>query len=194
MANRHYTGDEDQNAFIEVDLLPQMRRPRQFNVNVLLIVLVAVFASWLLIYLPLNGRQDELDEALERNNDLTNEEVFINETIDSYGIEAERIDFQDNLETARGLQTNYADQLAGIDNAIHVIEPDGRFTDVSYNAVGNRFDVDVALTRQISFQNVNIEILELDFVQDSSYTSPVPIDDTSWYRARYTIEVDPDAF
>ncbi|MFP4078337.1 MAG: hypothetical protein ACOCU5_02370 [Bacillota bacterium] len=194
MANRHYTGDEDQNAFIEVDLLPQMRRPRQFNVNVLLVVLVAVFASWLLIYLPLNGRQDALDDTLETNNDLTNEEVFINETIESYGIEKERIDFQAHLENAKGLQTNYAEQLEGIENAISAVEPDGRFLSVSYDAVNEEFYIGVTLNRQISFQNVNIEILELDFVNSASYSSPESIKGSSWYRARFTIEVDPDAF
>ena len=194
MANRHYTGGEDQNAFIEVDLLPQMRRPRQFNVNVLLVVLLAVFASWLLIYLPLTGRQDALDDALETNNDLSNQRMFINETIDSYGIEAERIEFQNQLVLAESLQSGYAEQLDGIGNAIEIIEPNGRFLSISYNAVEMQFDVAVALTRDISFRNVNIEILELDFVNESTYTDPQPIQGTSWYRARFTIEVDADAF
>jgi len=193
MANRHYKGDDEQSAFIEVDLLPQMRRPRAFNVNILLIVLVAVFFSWVLIYIPLNGRQDTLDDTLETNNDLTNELEVINDIVDRYGIERERIDFQDQLEMARPLQSEYADNLSEIEEAITIIETDGRILSVSYNAVENRFDLVITLRRVISFSNVNIEFLELDFVSGSSHTDPEPISGSTRYRAAYTIEVSDDA-
>ena len=189
MANRHYRGDDEQSAFIEVDLLPHMRRPRAFNVNILLIVLAAVFFSWVLIYIPLNGRQNALDDTLERNNDLTNQQAVITDIIDRYGIERERIEFQDQLALARPLQSEYADNLASISQAITIVETDGRILSVSYSAVENQFDLIITLSRNISFQNVNIEFLELDFVQNSSNTTPEPISGSSRYRAAYTIEV-----
>ena len=171
MPNRRFQSkDPDQNEFIYVDLLPDVRRPRQFNVNIILIVLIAVFLTWLLIYWPLSGRQSQLDEALDRNNDLRIQEEVLEQQITTYRIDRSRIELFDNIEEALAHQimmTQYHDELKA---AVTSVESGGTIDVINFNVSTNTITLRVSLQRQLSFDNVNIAFLDLPFVESSSYT------------------------
>lgn len=171
MPNRRFQSkDAEQSDFIYVDLLPDMRRPRQFNVNIILIVLVAVFFTWLLVYWPLSGRQNQLDEALNLNNDLTAQRDYIESQIDAYRIDRDRIDLLGSIETALDNQLNMTQYHSDLVAAIQSVESDARIRSINYNASNNTITLRVNLQRSLSYENVNIAFLDLEFVANSSYT------------------------
>jgi len=189
MPNRRYMGKETgEHEFIYVDLLPNVKRPRQFNVNILYIVLIAVAASWFLVYMPLANRQETLDRVLEQNNDMVNQLLLLNEEVTGYRIEQNRIDFSNQLDRVELMQTNYLDVYQPVRNIIS--NYNGQITQLRYDAVTEELQVVVILNTEFVFQNLNLELLEQDFVTYSSHTTPTQQAGTVRYRATYTIGVD----
>ncbi len=195
MPNRRFQGRNlPENEFITVDLLPDVRRPRQFNVNIILIVLVAVFFAWLLIYWPLSARQNDLDAALELNNDLANVEEMLEEQVSEYRIDPNVLTFADQIERIDALYTDYENLDKGIQSAILAIEPSAEFMYYSYDAVTQRYTIRMSLSHFLMFDDVLIGLYELDYVLDATNNEPTSPTDTSRYEARFIIEVDIDAF
>lgn len=195
MASRRFQNkDNAEEAFIFVDLLPDVKRPRQFNVNVILVVLLAVFLSWLLIYWPLSGRQEQLDAALEENNDLIHQRGQVNEEIEGYRIEPDLVDFRENIDAVESLQKDYSAPLNDFEAAIGFIESSGSVIRIEYNAITDQYTLLVLMSQQLSFSNVRIELLEIDFVESAAVDQIHSPTGTSRYQGRFTIEVNDDAF
>ncbi len=195
MPNRKFQGREESgDDFIYVDLLPDVKRPRQFNVNIILVVLVAVFLSWLLIYWPLSGRQEELDAALEQNNDLTHQREQVNDEIEGYRIDPDLVNFMEDIEGVEALKKDYYPPLEDFSNAIEFIESSGEIYRVQYNAVNDTYTLTVLMAQQLSFNNVRIEMLEIDYVESAEFEQVFSPSGTSRYQGTFTIEVSDDAF
>ncbi|GEM_PF-863978 len=195
MPNRRYQGKElPQSEFITVDLLPDVRRPRQFNVNIILIVLVAVFFTWLLIYWPLSGRQAQLDSALETNNDLITMRELVNDQISEYRIDPSILEFQDHIDRIEALQTDYESLQTELVATVLQAESNAFFLSFTFNVVEEQMVIRLNLPRAITFQNVRIALLELGYVESATYSSPSSPAGTSRYTAIFTIGVDLDAF
>ncbi len=194
MPNRKYQGKEREGSeFIYVDLLPEMRRPRQFNVNILLIVLIAVILSWLVIYMPLSGRQERLDEVLEERNDLRNERAMIDGIISTYRLDADRITFMENIERAKALQSTYTQYKEDMENAVLEIDHNADIIDFRYDHANNEVVFRVTMGRRIHFPNLEMEIYELLYVASINYPEPTSPEGSTRYTTTITVEVDPDA-
>ncbi len=194
MPNRHYQGKErDTQEFIYVDLLPDMKRPRQFNVNIILIVLIAVGLSWLIIYMPLNTRQDELDEVLEAQNDLQSQYELTEQIIASYRLDADRIDFMRDIEAIDELQSHYYDHKQILDDTIRTVHSDGRILRFSYNSFQETYTLQVSYVREEEFEVLEEYLYDLDFVESASYDSVRVPEGPANVQARVIVEVDPDA-
>jgi len=192
MPNRRYMGKErGEHEFIYVDLLPNVKRPRQFNVNILYIVLIAVAASWFLVYMPLSSRQETLDTVLEQNNDMTNQLLLLNEEVVGYRIEQNRIDFMSQLDRIEALQTDYLDVFIPVRDI--VLNYNGEITQLRYDRISQQLQLVVILNTEFTFQNLNLELLEQDFITSSEHTTPNQQAGTVRYTATYTIGVDIDA-
>ncbi|MFW5864889.1 MAG: hypothetical protein ACOCUE_02395 [Candidatus Izemoplasmataceae bacterium] len=192
MANRKFQskGQQTTNEFILVDLLPDVRRPRQFNVNILLIVLFAVILSWIFIYFPLSNRQETLNNVLEENNDLQYELLLVNEELTGYNIQMNRVNFLDTVNTVSMHQINYQTYYDELEALVNNYGGDVWF--VRYSAVNSRFELMVELNTQIEFRSLNWDYGDLPYVDESSYTA---LQQTSnfTYTAIFTIEVNIDA-
>lgn len=192
MPNRRYMGKETgEHEFIYVDLLPNVKRPRQFNVNILYIVLIAVAASWFLVYMPLANRQETLDRVLEQSNDMQNQLLLLNEEIVGHRIDEDRINFANQLEHAMSLESDFQSKFEILNNQVESFN--GEIISVRYDAVTEEYLISVALINEFLYQNLNLEILELDFVNYSAHTAPLTIAGSVRYRATYTIGVDLNA-
>jgi len=186
MPNRRYEGkDSEQSEFVYVDLLPNIRRPRQFNVNIILIVLVTVFFTWLLIYWPLNSRQEEYDAALERLNDLRTQESFIEEQIETYRIDRNRINLSDSIEAARDHQVHVMHHISDLEVEIDRIDSNASIEVIRFDLSDNLIILRVPLQRTVDYSGLNRRFIDLPFVIDSSY---------SISSSEFTLEVDFDAF
>ncbi len=192
MPSRKYQGKNREGSdFIHVDLLPEMKRPRQFNVNIIFIVLIAVSLSWLLIYLPLNDRQSDLDSAYESQNDLQSRVELTDDIIATYRLDPERIDFMNDIESIRALQGGYGDYEDGVSAAVLSADSSGRLLDFNYNAVTGEIEATVSLTRSLYFSDLEIELLEAEFVDYVDIPASEP--DGARHVSQVVIGVDDDA-
>ncbi|MFW5838919.1 MAG: hypothetical protein ACOC1L_07315 [Bacillota bacterium] len=189
MANRKYQGRSvsGTNDFIHIDLLPNVKRPRQFNVNILLLVLIAVFASWLIIYLPLTTRQDRLDNALEERSDLQYQLILVNEERVGYNIEQERIAYANYVTVVEDLQIDFMEYHDAIKDAIG---SQGTIVSVYYSAIENRFLFDIEAINESTFTTIDFAIVDLPFVQSTNYSISYVQGSGSNLLASYEIEVD----
>ncbi len=155
----HKKATRTSNDFIQIDLLPEMRRPRNFNVNILLLVLIAVVASWLIIYLPLTTRQENLDNALETRSDLRFERDLLLEEIVGYNIEQDRLTLQDRLQQAEALGIDffyYYDWFEEIMLTRDTVD----IVLVDFDAVSGIFYIDVLAPSTSSFRNIEFLLIE----------------------------------
>ncbi len=186
MPNRRYEGkDSEQSEFVYVDLLPNIRRPRQFNVNIILIVLVTVFFTWLLIYWPLNSRQAEYDAALERLNDLETQQTFINEQIETYNIDRNRVALLDSIESSRDHQIFVMHHISDLETEIGRIDDEASIDTIQFHLGNNEILLRVTLQRAVDYTGLELRFNDLSFVNNATYT---PGNDT------FVLEVDFDAF
>lgn len=188
MANRKFQGRSvsGTNDFIHIDLLPNVKRPRQFNVNILLLVLIAVFASWLVIYLPLTTRQERLDDALEDRSDLQYQLLLVNEERVGYNIEGERLVFAEALSSAESLQIDLLDYHNQIANQIN---SNGMIVFMHFDHNTNVFSYDVIASSNTDFVTIDFELVELPFITSSSYTVINTGGNGSNMEATFEIEV-----
>lgn len=189
MANRKYQGRSvsGTNDFIHIDLLPDVKRPRQFNVNILLLVLIAVFASWLIIYLPLTTRQERLDNALEERSDLQYELLLVNEERVGYNIEQERVTFLSYIENANSLKIEFMDYHTQISN---VIEAEGLIDAVFYDGLTKTYTYRVDTSNAATFDVIRFSLIDLPFVINVEYQENFQGDNNSLRQAEFEIEVD----
>ena len=192
MANRKYQSryTAESNEFIHVDLLPNVKRPRQFNVNVLFVVLIAVILSWLIIYIPLSSRQERLNEVLATNNNLQNQLLLVNEELVGYNIQQNRINFNNAINQAEDLQIGFSTYLDMFD--ADVSQYGGDIVFVRYDAVGERFVIEVVLNTLDDFQELEWDLEEYAFVINAEFTTPL-LTPGGRRRAEFILEVDFDA-
>ncbi len=181
------------NDFIQIDLLPEVKRPRNFNVNILLLVLIAVVASWLVIYLPLTERQETLDRTLETRSDLRFERDLLREEIVGFNIEQNRLDLQEKVLRAEALGVDffyYYDWFEDIIVTRDTIEIDL----VDFDAVSGVFYIDVLAPSSSSFRNIEFLLVEElgDVLISIQYdVATLPVGNRSF--ATFILEVDFDA-
>ena len=188
MANRKYQSkfSEESNEFIHVDLLPNVRRPRQFNVNILFIVLFAVILSWLLIYIPLSSRQDTLNEVLAEKNNLQNQLELVTDERVGLGIDQNRVNFYNAIERAIALHIDFENYVNIFENRID--RYNGTMKIVRFDAISQRFHIQVELGA-LDFQELEWDFEELAFVTDASSSPPLFVAGDR-YTSIFTLEVD----
>jgi len=190
MASRKYSGKDTRptNEFIHIDLLPEVKRPRNLNINLLLIVLIAVIASWLIIYIPLTSRQTALDTALERRADASYELLLVNQQFVGLNIDNDRIAMYERIERAMALQTDFEELHAAISTEIN---RRGTIHYFLYNAVSGELYIQVSSTSITSFDIIDFDLIELPMVVSSRYT--VTHHEGTRVHAEFIVEVDFDA-
>lgn len=175
--------------FIYVDLLPEVKRPRQFNMNVIFILTFTLVAAFIIIYLPYRTRTAEFEELNGLNNDYKHELLLTQEEFEGYQIDLDTIAFGEDIDYLLSLQTDFNNMLDDIE--LTVDEYDGTITSISYSAQTNRFTVDVEMTSYYKFNNLGNEFLNLSWVTDSEFEEPRLVT-TVLYTSSYTLEVNSD--
>ncbi len=194
MANRKFqssTPQQARNEFINIDLLPDVKRPRQFNVNLILVVLIGVVFTWLIIYLPLTGRQSRLDAALETNNELQYQLILVNEEISGYNIEQHRIDYANQIETLETLGIDFDRYMETLMPAI--LNNNTDITFVQFDADTMRFTFRVRSSNQINFMFIEDTLYEHDDIVDSIQRGAISDDGTGMFVTEFVIGVKRDA-
>ena len=172
MAGKHiysksFSGVSD---FIYVDLLPEVRRSRQFNVNVIAALFLGVALSFVLIYMPFRTLTEQFEELNSLNNDLNHELVLTKEEFVGHEINLDNIVFEEKINTIEDLRVDFNNYL---DDAELVADLNsGTITSVNYSAESSSLEITIITSSQFAYSIINNDFLELDWVAYSEYTNP----------------------
>lgn len=188
-------GSNGVSDFVYVDLLPDVKRARQFNVNVISALTLAVVLSFVFIYMPFRSRTEDFEELNGLNNDLKHELLLTNEEFVGYEINLDSIAFEEEIELLKIYKVDFNNLLDDLKIIIELknIYSITELTYIQYNATLNRFDITVDSTSSDVFTHLNNDFLNLEWVEYSIPPDVEELHDGVFYRATFTIGVDRDA-
>jgi hypothetical protein len=179
------------NDFVYVDLLPDVKRARQFNVNVIIALLVLVTATYVLIYIPFSAKIFEFEELNVLNQDLSHELTLTQEEYAGYEINIDNIDFENDIETLVDFKVDLKSIIDDVN--IAVTNNDGTISTISYSKVTNQIMIEVLMIVPTNYSILNTDLLGLNWVVNSNYSAPKTQSDGIYHAATYTIGVDGNA-
>ena len=177
--------------FVYVDLLPDVKRSRQFNVNVIASLFLFVFLSFVLIYMPFRAATEKFEALNSENNDFRHELLLTEEEFAGYEINLETISFEediDNLSLYKVDFNNFFDDIELI-----VDQNEGTIIYINYSAGASTMQVTVLHSSRFTFNILNNDLLALGWVETSEFSVPVRTGDAVLYSSTFSLGVDRDA-
>ncbi len=176
--------------FVYVDLLPEVRRARQFNTRIIIALLLTISITFVLIYIPYSSATFELEDINSINNDLQHELTLTQEEFDGYEIDLYAIEFEEDIDELSDVKTNFNDLYDYIE--IYVNLNDGRINDIYFNLSSSEIVVTVSMVNNYRYSTLNNQLLNLPWVSNSVFTTPVKYGDDIEYKGVFSIEVNFD--
>ncbi len=176
--------------FVYVDLLPDVKRSRQFNVNVIASLFLAVVLSYILIYMPYSDATVEYERLKALNSDLKHELTLTNEEFVGYEINLDTISFEEEIELLLAYRidfNNYFDDIELLTN-FH----GGNIIYTEYLAESSRIHVTIVFSDELYFSLLNTDLLELNWVESIDDLVISKTGDALQNSATYSIGVDRD--
>ena len=185
-------GEGGANDFVYVDLLPEIRRARQFNVNVIITLSYALVAAFVLIYMPYRAATVVFEEKNGLNNDLRHELLLTQEEFVGYEIDVDVIEFEDNIGLLSGIRVDFNNLLDDVELITDVY--DGEISYIGYTAETETLVVTIQVTNNVAFNILNDNFRNLPWVLDSTKdeVTPITVDGTTIYQTSFMLEVNPD--
>ena len=178
--------------FVYVNLLPDLKRTRQFNVNVLFTVLFAVLLTYFVIYLPYRNISEELSELNGINNDFNFALILANEERRGYEIDLDTMAFQNDLLIAENLTVNVNNYISDVNYEVTALGGDS--ISFSYDLDENVLLVIVGFDDYYaSFVTLNDNLREIGWVISSPDVDPEQSGVIGYYKATYSLGVDYNA-
>jgi hypothetical protein len=174
--------------FIYVDLLPDVRRSRQFNVNVIIALLYAVIIGFFFIYRPYSAAVFQYEELSGINYDLNHELDLTQEEFDGYEIDLDALAFEEDIISIEQLRVNYNNLVDDVKLIVDL--NNGRIKNITYNSDTKELQIEVSIISQFSYNTLNNQLLNLSWVSSSEYTSPQRFTDEVEYVSTFVIGVD----
>lgn len=179
--------------FIYVDLLPQTRRGREFNSNVILSLLFALVALFVLVFWPYRNLTTEFEELNDLNNDLQHELVLTQEEFDGYQIDLSLVEYENKINDLTSYRVDFNYYLDDVELQVTNSIIDGRITFISYSAEREELQVTVVLTEKINFDILDTMFEGLNWVVTSNAPANAQrIGDTVEWEKTFILEVDLD--
>ena len=179
--------------FIYVDLLPQTRRGREFNSNVILSLLFALVALFVLVFWPYRNLTTEFEELNDLNNDLQHELVLTQEEFHGYQIDLSLVEYEGKISELTNYRVDFNYYLDDVELQVTNSIIDGRITFISYSAEREELQVTVVLTEKINFDILDTMFEGLDWVVNSNAPSNAQrIGDTVEWEKTFILEVNLD--
>ncbi|KFZ26449.1 MAG: hypothetical protein KQ78_01390 [Candidatus Izimaplasma bacterium HR2] len=187
-----YNGLSD---FVYVDLLPDVKRSRQFNMNVIITLTFTVVLAFVFIYMPFRTATEEFEVLNGLNNDLKHELLLTNEELIGYEINLETITFEQQIELLVVYKVDFNNLLDDLQILVDLknINYSTTLTEIYYYADLSSFEITIISTSNDIFNHLNNDFLNLNWVATSSYSQPEQLQDAVLWRSTFTIGVDRDA-
>ena len=183
--------------FVYVNLLPDVKRARQFNVNILLIVFFTVLLTGIIVFIPYRNRTEELSTLNGNNSDLGYALILANEELRGYEINLNTINFYNRLTEVSNLTVDVNSYISEVQAEINTIlqSPlvNGEVTSFNYDLENNTLEVVVRFSSISTFTTLNNRFNDLDWVITSTNTEPVQSGVLVLYESTYSLEVDYNA-
>ena len=182
--------------FVYVDLLPEVKRARQFNMNVIIALTFAVVLSFVLIYMPFRNATEDFEELNGLNNDLKHELLLTNEELVGYEINLDTITFEQQIDMLIIYKVDINTLLGEIQSLVNVKNVTNYtvITHIEYDSTLNTFEIVIESTLKDNFTKLNNDFLGMDWVSSSSFPPPPEeLPGGNLYRSTFTIGVDLDA-
>ncbi len=154
--------------FIYVDLLPQTRRARQFNSNVILALLFALVLMFLLVFWPYRNLTTEFEALNDLNNDRQHELELTQEEFDGYQIDLSLVDYETKINDLTNYRVDFNFYLDDVELQVTSSLIGGRITFISYSAEREELQVTVVLTEKINFDILDTMFEGLPWVENST--------------------------
>ena len=174
--------------FIYVDLLPEVRRSRQFNVNVIIALLYAVIIGFFFIYRPYSAAVFQFEDLSGINYDLKHKLALTQEEFDGYEIDLDALSFEEDIINMEKLRVNYNNLVDDVELIVDLNS--GRIKQITYNSDSKQLLVQVSIISQFSYNTLNNQLLNLGWVSNSTYTAPTRLTDEVEYTSTFVIGVD----
>ena len=183
--------------FVYVNLLPDVKRARQFNVNILLIVFFTVLLTGIIVFIPYRNRTEELSSLNGENSDLSYALILANEELRGYEINLNTINFYNRLTEVENLTVDVNSYISEVQDKIDTIleSPlvNGEVASFNYDLENNTLEVVVRFSSISTFTTLNNRFNDLDWVIRSTNTEPVQSGVLVLYESTYSLEVDYNA-
>jgi hypothetical protein len=176
--------------FIYVDLLPEVRRARQFNVNVVITLLYAIVLAFFLIYSPYRDGTFTLEDTVRQNNDLQHELSLVQEEFDGYEIDLAAIQFEEDITMFQARRIDFNNLMDDVE--LIVDDHHGRIRNVQYDASTSMLSFEVLMVSQFGYNSINNDLLILPWVENSTFDVITKSSDVE-YLTTFEIEVNYDA-
>ncbi|PAT02347.1 hypothetical protein CI105_03120 [Candidatus Izimaplasma bacterium ZiA1] len=183
--------------FVYVNLLPDVKRARQFNVNILLIVFFTVLLTGVIIFIPYRNRTEQLSSLNGDNSDLSYALILANEELRGYEINLNTIHFYNRLTEVENLTVDVNSYISEVQDKIDTIleSPlvNGEVASFNYDLENNTLEVVVRFSSISTFTTLNNRFNDLDWVIRSTNTEPIQSGVLVLYESTYSLEVDYNA-
>lgn len=176
------------NDFVYVDLLPDVKRARQFNMNVIIGLTVFIVSLYVLVFIPYSNKLIYFEDINGLNNDLLHELQLTREEFDGYEINLNNIAFEDDITSLEEMQIDLKKVLD--DTEIAVLNNNGQIFSVFFHAQSSELVVEIIMVDEVNYSTLNTAILNLNWVEDSVYTKPEDQNDGFSHISTFTIGVD----
>jgi len=186
--NVYVKGQYGVSEFIYVDLLPEVKRMRQFNGQVIVILLLFVVLSFVLVFLPYNNLISEFEEKNGINQDLKHELQLTQEEFAGYEIDVSTINFAQDIDGLYEYALDYPGFLGDITLVTKQYNAD--LIDFSFSLAESGIAVTVSMATFYQFEELNSQLHNIPWVTSSEYTSPQRIGNEVVYHSTFTLGVD----
>lgn len=175
--------------FVYVDLLPEVKRARQFNMNVIIAGTLAVILVWGLIFIPYRQKTEDFEALNGHNNDLKHRLNLKNEELLLHEIDTSIIQFEQDIINLEELSIDFNQYL---DEINLLVAPYGAVTEILYSAETSTLRVSVIMIND-RFAVLENDFQEIDWVVEDGVTRTDEEDYGDVYElVHYTLEVNQD--
>lgn len=185
--NVYIKGQFGVSEFIYVDLLPEVKRMRQFNGQVIIVLLMFVILSFVFIFVPYRGLTTEFEEKNGLNSDLKHELELTQEEFAGFEIDMTTINFASDIDGMNNYIVDYEDWLGDI--ILLANQYNANIEDVNFSLVNSSFEITLSMSTFYRFEELNSTIQNIPWVTMSNYSTPQKVGDQILYESTYSLAV-----
>ena len=185
--NVYIKGQYGVSEFIYVDLLPEVKRIRQFNGQVVVVLLMFVILSFVFIFIPYRTLTTEFEETNGLNSDLKQELVLTQEEFAGFEIDMTTINFASDINGMENFIIDYEAWLGDI--ILLANQYNANIETENLNLEESSFDVTLSMSTFYRFEELNSTIQNIPWVSVSEYSTPQKVGDQILYESTYSLGV-----